>query len=219
MRSAFVVAYGLMVTLATVAGGQEPDSTRPDTAGVGSAAAGDSAARIDSTTRISTTPLATLPETLAAPLAPPAPTPEQGRYLNGLQRVGRGIAQLRVALDQATRSPASPDTASQRRAWRRLGGYCGTARVFMTGGRAQMQHLAYDDSTRLRAQRLALRVDDLIKYAPTCEMDAGGATTKVSGELVKRLAAYDSALADFRAAIAPPAAKDSGTTGTVASPR
>jgi hypothetical protein len=81
-----------------------------------------------------------------------------------------------------------------------------------------MQHIAYDDSTRLRAQRLALRVDDLIKYVPTCETDAGGATTRVSGELVKRIAAYDSALADFRAAIALPVVKDSGATGTAAWP-
>ena len=207
MRSAFVVTGVLLITLASVAGGQEADSTRPDSAGGGGPARVDTAA-----------PAAPSPSVAPATPLPPTLTPEQERYLKGLQRVGRGVAQLRVALDQATRSPASRDTASQRRAWRRLGGYCGTARVFMTGGRAQMQHLAYEDSTRLRAQRLARRVDDLIKYAPTCETDAGGATTRVSGELVKRLAAYDSALADFRAAIALPAGRDSGATGTVASP-
>jgi hypothetical protein len=62
-------------------------------------------------------------------------------------------------------------------------------------------------------------VDDLLKYAPTCETDARTSTTRVSAELVKRIAAYDSALADFRAAIAPPVEKDSATPGTVASPR
>lgn len=199
MRSSFVVAGVLLVTLAAVAGGQEPDSTAPDTTGVGGTARIDSAAP-------------TFPVTPVLP--PPSLTPEQERYLNGLRRVGRGIAQLRVAIDQVKRSPASRDTASQRRAWRRLGAYCGTARAFMTGGRAQMQHLAYDDSTRLRAQRLALRVDDLIRYAPTCETDAGGATTRVSGELVKRLTAYDAALAAFRAAIALSAGRDSGTAAS-----
>jgi hypothetical protein len=80
----------------------------------------------------------------------------------------------------------------------------------MTGGRARMQHTAYEDSTRIVARQLAQTVDALIKYAPTCEADAGAAAPRISAELEKRLAAYDSALVVFRGALGLPGGPGTG---------
>jgi hypothetical protein len=192
-----VVSWALTVTLAVAARGQ------------GDSARGGDSVVADSTPAVPTFPLLPVAPPPPPP-PPPPPTPEQERYLKGLQRVGRGIAQLKTAVDQAARGQASRDTLSQRRTAHRLGGYCGSARVFMTGGRAQMQHTAYADSTGLKARQLTQTVDALIKYAPTCETEAAGAVARVSGELVKRLEAYDAALADFRAAVGLPTGRDSG---------
>lgn len=188
MHRTSAVSFILAIVLTTVAPGQEshiPAPTGPDSASHDS-----------------------VPDGTAVPEAPPLPTPEQDRYLDGLRRVGRGIAQLKTALDRVSRSEASRDTVSQRRATRRLGGYCGSARWFMTGGRARMNDTAYADTTGLRAKRLTRAIDDLIQYAPTCETDAGSATKTVVRELGTRLRAYDDALADFRAALGLPTARD-----------
>jgi hypothetical protein len=128
--------------------------------------------------------------------------------MDGLRRVGRGVAQLKTALDRVSRSEASGDSVSQRRARGRLGGYCGSARTFMTSGRTQMQDTAYADTTALRAKRLTRAIDELIKYAPTCETDAARATQTVVRELITRLRTYDEALADFRTAIGLPNTRD-----------
>jgi hypothetical protein len=184
MRSICVLVSVLTAVLAAPAGAQHDVSERVDT------------------TRFDSVP----------PAAPAPHTEEQERYLHGLQRVGRGVAQLKTAVDRVTRSEASRDTVSQRRASRRLGGYCGSARSFMRGGRAQMDHAAYSDTTGLKAERLAKAVDALMDYASTCEADAASQTAKVSRELTKRLDAYDEALSDFRVAIGLPSGREHGTT-------
>jgi hypothetical protein len=186
MRNAYVVSGLLAAILATTARAQAPDSISGGSARADSAPAG----------------------VVATPPSPAPPTPEQVSYLQGLQRVGRGIAQLKTALEQVNRSQAAGDSVSQRRASRRLGGYCGSAASFMRGGRAQMRHTAYADSARMRAQRLGATVDELLKYTPTCEAEAGGATARVTAEVAKRIQAYDTALVQFRSAIAPPASRE-----------
>jgi len=135
--------------------------------------------------------------------APPAlpPSPEQQRYIEGLRRVARGISQLKVAVEQTNRARHATDSVARRRAVRRLGGYCGSARSFMAGGRAQMQPTAYDDTTRLKARRLSQRVDEIITYTRTCEAQAVEQPDAVTAELIKRLQAYEAALADFRSAL------------------
>lgn len=138
------------------------------------------------------------------PVPPAPPTPEQQRYLDGLKRVGRGIAQLKTAVDQTTRAANGADSVAQRRAYRRLGGYCSSARSFMTGGRAQMQATAYEDTTRLRASQLARQVDEIIRYTRTCQDEAPGAPTRVAAEMARRLQGYEQALAEFRAAAGAP---------------
>jgi hypothetical protein len=178
----------LALTAVVTARAQAPDSTPLDTAVADTFAAG-------------VTPTAPVPEDAPLPPAPPPPpTPDQERYLQGLQRVARGIAQLRVALDQLSRSQATRDSVSQRRASRRLGGYCQSAASFMRGGRANMRATAYDDSARVTARRLVATVDELIRYAPTCETEAGAETTRVAAAVEKLLQAYDTALVRFRSA-------------------
>lgn len=142
------------------------------------------------------------PDTLP-PEPPPPPTPEQQRYLDGLRTAGRGVAQLKSAIEVWRRAEASRDTLQRRRAAQRLGGYCGTARDFITRGRAQMQATAYADSTGVKARALAVRIDALVRYLPTCQTEAmRGAGSPVATELIARLQAYETALAEFRAAIA-----------------
>jgi hypothetical protein len=133
--------------------------------------------------------------------APAPPTPEQAKYLDGLRRVSRGISQLKTAIEQTNRAQAGTDTLARRRAVRRLGGYCGSARSFMSGGRSQMQPLAYEDTTRIKARKLTQRVDEIIAYTKTCEVQATDTPSAVTAELVKRLQAYEAALADFRIAV------------------
>ncbi len=184
MRSACLLTCVLATVLATPAGAQQELGAAPDSA------------QVDS-----------LP-----PPAPEPPTEEQERYLQGLQRVGRGIAQLKSALDRVARSEVSRDTVSQRRASHRLAGYCGSARSFMTGGRARMDEKAYTDTAGLKAHNLVRAVDDLLKYATTCEADAASETAKVSRGLTTRLEAYDVALSDFRVAIGLPGTRETGVT-------
>jgi hypothetical protein len=180
MRGCFTLKYALVLGLAAARlAAQAPDTARVDSARVDSA-------RVDSA---------------RADSAPPAlPTPAQQQYLDGLRRVGRGIAQLRIAVDQTNRAQATADTASRRRAARRLGGLCTSARSFMTGGRARMQPMVFADTTRVKARRLVQRVDAVITYTRTCETEAAAAPAQVTGEIAKRLQAYDLALADFRVA-------------------
>jgi hypothetical protein len=64
-----------------------------------------------------------------------------------------------------------------------------------------MQSIAYEDTTRAKARTLTQRVDEIIAYTKTCEVEATGTPTAVTAELTKRLQAYETALADFRIAV------------------
>src|ERR1044071_8697943 len=79
---------------------------------------------------------------------PPAPTIEQVRYLEGLKTATRGVAQIRDGLNRVARTQRA-DSLTRRRAARRLGGLCGTARSFIVSGRPRMQANAYVDSLRI----------------------------------------------------------------------
>jgi hypothetical protein len=150
----------------------------------------DSTARVDSA--------------LTAPPAPPAPTPEQIRYTQGLRTVSRGVAQLRDGVDRVTRTQLTRDTLRQKLAGRRLGGLCTTARSFIASGRPRMQPTAYTDSMLLVARQLVVRIDSVFKFLPTCETTAGKTPVPVAADLLKRLRAYDTALVTFRTKLAPP---------------
>jgi hypothetical protein len=85
-----------------------------------------------------------------------------------------------------------------RRAGRLLAGLCGTARTFMAQGRPGMAPAVFEDSARIRARRLTLQVDSLIKAMPLCETNAAKTPTRAVGDLLARLRSYDAALQDFR---------------------
>jgi len=133
---------------------------------------------------------------------PAPPTKEQIRYLDGLRSAGRGIAQLKDAVNRV--SSAQRDSPKRKQAARRLAGLCGTARGFMTSGRAKMQPTAYVDSTRTKARRLAVQIDSLIRSAPACEVNATRQPDSTVASLSSRLKTYEAALKEFRAAVALP---------------
>ena len=156
------------------------------------------------TTAAAQEPVLTVPESTRAEsaLAPAPPTLEQLRYLQGLRTAGRGIAQLKDAVTRV--GGAHRDSPRHKQAARRLAGLCGTARGFMTSGRAKMQPTAYEDSTRARARRLNLQVDSLIRSMPACEINAAKQPDSTVASLLSRLRGYETALRDFRTAVALP---------------
>ena len=144
-------------------------------------------------------------DSTAVPRPEPAPpTLEQLNYIQGLRSVSRGVAQLRDGIDRVVRTQQARDTVRQRAAGRRLGGLCTTARSFMASGRPRMQPVAYADSLRIVARQLTARVDSVLKFLPTCATTAGKKPATVAADLLKRMQAYETALAAFRAGLAPP---------------
>src|SRR5438094_8269681 len=143
---------------------------------------------------------------------PPPPTPEQKRFVDGLRTATRGIAQLKDGLNRGTRTRATGDSVSRRRAGRLLVGLCGSARAFMARGRPCMKPAVYEDSTRLKARRLTVQMDSLISYTTSCEQTATLFTVPAATELTKRPKSYDAVLRDFRLAVGLPVKADSAQT-------
>ncbi len=126
------------------------------------------------------------------------PTPEQERYLDGLRTVGRGIAQLKDGIDRVVRAFGAKDSVKLAQAGRRLGGLCGSAHTFMGPGRTQMRATAYDDSVRTHARKLALQIDSVIGYMPTCQHTAFRTPNKTAADVLGLIRSYEGALRIFR---------------------
>ncbi|PYO88822.1 MAG: hypothetical protein DMD58_11260 [Gemmatimonadetes bacterium] len=144
-----------------------------------------------------------------APPSPPpaaAPTIEQIRYLAGLKTATRGVAQIRDGVNRVVRTQQA-DSLTRRRAARRLGGLCGTARSFIVSGRPKMQATAYADSMRILAKQLTVRLDSLNASLLVCEKTAGKDPSTVATTLTGRLKTYDDALLAFRTALKPDSTK------------
>lgn len=141
-----------------------------------------------------------------SPPAPPPPTLEQLRYMDGLRTVTRGLAQIRDGVNRVVRTQRS-DSLTRRRAARRLGGLCGTARTFIASGRPKMQANAYSDSIRILAKQVTMRLDSLTSSLPQCEKTAGHDANTVATSLTARLKSYDDALQAFRSALKPDSTK------------
>ena len=139
------------------------------------------------------------------PAPPPPPTIEQVRYLVGLKTVTRGVAQVRDGVNRVVRTEKA-DSLTRRRAARRLGGLCGTARSFIVSGRPKMQASAYADSMRVLAKQVTVRLDSLNASLLVCEKTAGRDPT-VATTLTGRLKTYDDALLAFRTALKPDSTK------------
>jgi hypothetical protein len=141
-----------------------------------------------------------------APVPAPAPTIEQIRYMEGLKTATRGVAQIRDGVNRVVRTQQA-DSLTRRRAARRLGGLCGTARSFIVSGRPKMQATAYADTMRVLAKQLTVRLDSLNAALPVCEKTAGRDPSTVSTTLTSRLKNYDDALLAFRTALKPDSTK------------
>ncbi len=126
------------------------------------------------------------------------PTPAQERYLDGLRTAGRGIAQLKDGIDRVVRAYGVKDSLKLRQAGRRLGGLCGTAHTFMGSGRVQMSAVAYDDTVRTHAKKLALQIDSVIGYMPACQRSAGRTPAKTAADVLGLIRSYEGALKVFR---------------------
>ncbi len=146
-----------------------------------------------------------VPVPAQAPVPAPAPTIEQIRYLAGLKTATRGVAQIRDGVNRVARTQQA-DSLTRRRAARRLGGLCGTARSFIVSGRPKMQAAAYADSMRVLAKQLTVRLDSLNAALLVCEKTAGRDPT-VATTLTGRLKTYDDALLAFRTALKPDSTK------------
>src|SRR5207249_7844357 len=112
----------------------------------------------------------------------------QIRYMEGLKTATRGIAQIRDGVNRVARTQQA-DSLTRRRAARRLGGLCGTARSFIVSGRPKMQATAYADSMRVLAKQLTIRLDSLTSALTGCEKTAGRDPTTVT-TLTNRLKVY-----------------------------
>jgi hypothetical protein len=147
-----------------------------------------------------------VPAPVQAPVPAPAPTIEQIRYMEGLKTATRGVAQIRDGVNRVVRTQQA-DSLTRRRAARRLGGLCGTARSFIVSGRPKMQATAYADSLKVLAKQLTVRLDSLTRALPTCEKTAGQDPSAVATNLTTRLKNYDDALLAFRTALKPDSTK------------
>ena len=145
-------------------------------------------------------------------LRPPEPTADQQKYLGGLRSVSRGVAQLKSGVDGVSRAEASKDSARLRRAGEMLGGLCGTAGSFMKQGRSTMKPTVYEDSARVKARNLVVQIDSLIKTVPVCDTTARKAPSRMAGTIQGRLKTYETALQEFRVAVATPAPAPVPTT-------
>ncbi|HZE95333.1 MAG TPA: hypothetical protein VEZ49_11515 [Gemmatimonadales bacterium] len=161
----------------------------------------------DTVTHKDSLPPPSLPAPMPAPVPPPvpaaAPSIEQIRYMAGLKTATRGLAQLRDGLNRVVRTQQG-DSLTRRRAARRLGGLCGSARSFILSGRPKMQPTAYADSMKVLAKQLTTRLDSLTSALPACEKTAGTDPSTVATNLTNRLKTYDDALLAFRAALTKP---------------
>ena len=160
----------------------------------------------DTTTRKDSVVVPVAPVPAPVPAPPPTPTIEQIRYMEGLKTVTRGVAQVRDGVNRVVRTEKA-DSLTRRRAARRMGGLCGTARTFIVSGRPKMQATAYADSVRILAKQLTVRLDSLNAALPVCEKTAGRDPTTVATTLTGRLKNYDDALLAFRTALKPDSAK------------
>ncbi|HKC42167.1 MAG TPA: hypothetical protein VKC15_21670 [Gemmatimonadales bacterium] len=140
------------------------------------------------------------------PAPPPTPTIEQIHYLEGLKTVTRGVAQARDGVNRVVRTEKA-DSLTRRRAARRMGGLCGTARSFILSGRPRMQATAYADSMRILAKQVTMRLDSLSSALKVCEKTAGQDPNGVATTLTSRLKGYDDALLVFRTALKPDSTK------------
>jgi hypothetical protein len=150
------------------------------------------------------------PPPVQAPAPVPAPVPqptiEQIRYMEGLKTATRGVAQIRDGVNRVVRTQQA-DSLTRRRAARRLGGLCGTARSFIVSGRPKMQASAYADTMKVLAKQLTTRLDSLNAALPICEKTAGRDPSTVATSLTTRLKNYDDAVLAFRTALKPDSTK------------
>lgn len=143
------------------------------------------------------------PDSTHADSAPPPPTPEQERWMQGLRTAARGIGQLKSGIERVQRAAGSK--TQLQRAGKLLAGYCGTGRGFMRSGVAHMNSTAYPEGdNRKIARQVVIQIDSVIRQSLACEergrLDPSGTVDL----LVPVIRSYEAAVVAWRGMIGLP---------------
>ena len=143
------------------------------------------------------------PDSTHTDSAPPPPTPEQQRWMQGLRTAARGIGQLKSGIERVQRAAGS--ATQLERAGKLLAGYCGTGRGFMRSGVVHMSSTAYPEGdNRKIARQVVIQIDSVIKQSIACEARGRHDPTGTVDLLVPVIRSYETAIAAWRGMIGVP---------------
>jgi hypothetical protein len=147
------------------------------------------------------TPAPKPPDSTRVDSAPPPPTPEQQKWMQGLRTAARGIGQIKSGIENVQRAQGVHAT----KAGKLLAGYCGTARGFMRTGVARMPSTAYPaGDSRTIAKQVVIQIDSVIRESTTCEQQAARDPNGSVDRLVAIMRGYETAIAAWRAMVGLP---------------
>ena len=144
------------------------------------------------------------PDSTHVDSAPPPPTPEQAKWMQGLRTAARGIGQIKSGIERVQRARGG-DPARLLDAGKLLAGYCGTARGFLRTGVARMPSTAYTGDGKAIARQVVTQIDSVIRESVTCEQQAGRDPATSVDRLAPILRSYETAIAAWRAMMGLPA--------------
>lgn len=134
--------------------------------------------------------------------APPPPTPEQQKWMQGLRTAARGIGQIKSGIDGVTRAGTS--TTQLKRAGKLLAGFCGTSRGFMRTGVARMPASAYEGDNRKIARQVVIQIDSVAKETNACEQLAARDPKTSVEHLMPLIQSYEAAIGAWRTMVGLP---------------
>lgn len=134
--------------------------------------------------------------------APPPPTPEQQKWMQGLRTAARGIGQIKSGIEGVTRAGTSP--TQLKRAGKLLAGFCGTGRGFMRTGIAKMPNSAYEGDNRKIARQVVTQIDSVAKATNACEQQAARDPKTSVDHLMPLIQSYEAAIAAWRSMVGLP---------------
>lgn len=143
------------------------------------------------------------PDSTHVDSAPPPPTPEQSKWMQGLRTAARGIGQIKSGIERVQRAHSTLELHS---AGKLLAGWCGTGRGFMRTGIAKMPATAYPEpDNRKIARQVVIQIDSVIRESTTCETGALKDPKAAVDRLTTILRGYEGAIAAWRAMVGLPA--------------
>ena len=144
------------------------------------------------------------PDSTHVDSAPPPPTPEQAKWMQGLRTAARGIGQIKSGIERVQRAQGSADPAQLHSAGKLLAGYCGTARGFMRTGVTRMSATAYVGDGRTIAKQVVTQIDSVIRESVNCEQLAARDPKTSVDRMVPTIRSYEAAIGAWRAMVGLP---------------